>query len=91
MRSIYKYELQVIERQILSLPEGFNILCVQLQRGIPYIWANVDLQETNIKQVTINTYCTGEIISDVYEEYIGTYQMETECLVYHVFADLDIK
>ena len=42
MRVIYKYQLSVTDNNIISMPIGAEILCVQAQKEVPCIWALVD-------------------------------------------------
>jgi hypothetical protein len=42
LKTIWKYELQAQEREILLMPIGAQILSVQTQRNTPCIWALVD-------------------------------------------------
>lgn len=82
---IYKYPLQVQDKQTIKLPSGYKILTVQVQDSIPCLWAMVD---TSIDCVEVNiiTYGTGSgILSDEELRYIGTYQLNNGVFVFHVF------
>ena len=90
-KRIYKYELGNDEFQLIDMPINSKILCVQLQRGIPHIWVEVDEQyrsEGNFPLVgrQIYTVFTGDIIPSDAERYIGTYQSEEGFIVYHVYC-----
>lgn len=86
MLTIYKYELRVIDEQSIAMPVGAKILCVQLQHGSPYLWALVDADSHVIEFRTIYTHGTGNPIDPVdCKSYIGTYQLQTRGLVFHVF------
>lgn len=84
MKIIYKYELKEIDVNKLSMPEDAQILCVQTQKGIPYIWALVD-DKKEVKSKFIMTIGTGHPMPDNPKKYIGTYQLFEGDLVYHVF------
>lgn len=82
---IYKYPLQVQDKQTIKLPSGYKILTVQVQDGIPCLWAMVD---TSIDCVEVNiiTHGTGNgIFGNEELRYIGTYQLNNGVLVFHVF------
>jgi hypothetical protein len=36
---VYKYDLKVIDQQIIEMPVGANLLTVQLQHGNLKLWA----------------------------------------------------
>lgn len=90
MKTLYKYPLEVTDEQTIELPKGAEILCVQVQKEAPCIWAKVDPTPSIIEQVAIKTYGTGELFPDG-EEYIGTYQLYEGDLVYHVFKIIDYE
>ena len=83
MQRIFKYELEVADHQTIQMPTGAQILCVQIQHGVPCLWVLVDPQSTKEKQ-TIRVYGTGHMIERD-GDYVGTFQ--TNGLVFHVFAE----
>jgi hypothetical protein len=86
--TIWKFPLEVTDIQILSVPEVFEPLCVQMQINQPCIWAKV--QEGPLtKRVTIFTYGTGHPITQDGTTYLGTYQLAGGQLVFHVFVSAD--
>lgn len=94
MRTIHKFPLAITDHQFIALPSQVKILCVQMQRGVPCLWALLDPDEPSHK-VTIIMRGTGHPIDDDAEtgEYIGTVQQEivglaSSILVWHVFARL---
>jgi hypothetical protein len=56
MIRVFKYQLAIADRQVLSMPKGAKILCVQIQRASPQIWALVDDAVTITDQRIIHTY-----------------------------------
>jgi hypothetical protein len=80
MKTVYKYELRSQDASI-KLPKGAEILTVQLQNGIPTLWALVD-PENVLEDRFISTVGTGWEVSDNMK-YICTY-MEGY-FVWHVF------
>lgn len=85
-KTIWKYSIATTDYQELTLPNGANILTVQVQGGIPCLWALVDPEEQN-SRVKIRIFGTGHVIEDQDElKYIGTYQLNGGGLVFHVFT-----
>lgn len=85
MKTIYKYKLEVTDEQIIEIPAFSEILTVQTQNEIPYIWALVDpkFYACNYKFRIIGT---GHKIEDGFNgKYIGSVQLSSDKLVFHVF------
>ncbi len=89
MITIYKYQLGVVDSQTVSMPTNAQILTVQVQNGIPCIWAAVDPDaQTQIR--TFHTYGTGHAVNTSVELfYIGTYQLHGGGLVFHVWEEIN--
>lgn len=86
MRQIWKYPLQVENRQVLELPVGSNILSVQTQNRVPCMWVMVDPSEKELEAVELYTIGTGHSIPDDLElTHIDTYQLDNGALIFHVF------
>ena len=83
MITIYKYPLIIDDRQIIQMPSDAVLLCVQVQRGIPCLWARVD-EDNAAESRVILTRGTGHAAAGV-GDYVGTYQIEGGQLVFHVF------
>jgi hypothetical protein len=86
--TIWKYPLDVVDSQIVEVPEGAKILAVQAQGDVPCLWALVD-PERPAETRTIHTYGTGHPVDDLAamsSRYIGTYQIAGGKLVFHVFV-----
>ncbi len=89
MANIFKYPLKVTEWQFVSMPEGAEILCLQMQRETPCLWALVDPAMAP-KMRKIHIYGTGHDIPDnLHRMYVGTFQMEGGMLVFHVFEAVE--
>jgi hypothetical protein len=84
MATIYKYQLEP-GRTELRMPEGAQVLTVQMQHGEVCMWAKVDPgapQEDRAFEV----YGTGHQMPDEPRlVYVATFQMEGGALVWHVF------
>lgn len=85
-KTIYKYELEITDSQVVKMPVGAKILSIHIQNGIPCIWALVNPNEKSTTGTIIETYGTGHGIGydiSLGGIFIGTYQ--TKGLVFHVF------
>ena len=84
--TIWKFELEKEDIQSIQMPVGAEILCLQMQGGKPCIWALVNPQADNETRGFI-TYGTGHVVpTEPYNHiYIGTYQLFSGDLVFHVF------
>jgi hypothetical protein len=86
MRTIWKFKLQTTDEQELLMPEGSEILTVQIQDGEPCLWAMIENTESKPEKRLIEIFGTGNPInSHGPREYIGTYQLGGGALVFHVF------
>lgn len=82
--TIWKYPLEIYESQSIAMPEGAEILAVQLQDGNPCLWALVDPSRPT-GPVLVQAVRTGRAF-DPMGEYIGTCVMFDGELALHVFA-----
>lgn len=87
MKTIYKYPLEITDLQEVEIPEGAQILCVKLQKGTLCLWAVVDPAE-KLTARRIQILGTGHPIHEPNIEYIGTFLMNNDSLVFHVFEVL---
>ena len=92
MRTIYKYQLQITDAQVIYMPPNSTVISVAVQDGFLYCWAAVDIfpgDETELFTVTIRIYGTGQPLEmdapllGRYERFIGTVLMPP--FVWHVF------
>jgi hypothetical protein len=86
MREIWKFPLEITDRQNISMPCVFRLLTVQVQNGQPVAWAVV---EPKSARVEVRFFCVGTgnpemILSDI-QAYLGTVQLDG--LVWHYFWD----
>lgn len=58
MRTIYKYPIVIQPRQVLPLPDDYKILHIELQDGVPCLWADIDT-ENPITNCVILMFGTG--------------------------------
>ena len=84
MLTIFKFQLQVTDTQVLTVPAGATPICVQTQNGEPCIWMKVLNEEAHRKMV-IFIHGTGHQITSPSAKYLDTFQMREGALVFHVF------
>lgn len=87
-RTIYKYDLEVTDEQVLELPANAEILTVQMQHDAPKLWAIVDVPQRSatVQNRRIAIYGTGHAMNQsASHRYIATFQMRDGSLVFHVF------
>jgi len=83
--AVYKYEILPGEHIDIDLPQGAEILTVQIQGDQPCIWAMIDTRAP-IQRRRFRLAGTGHPISDPDAlTYIGTFQLYEGALVYHLF------
>lgn len=86
MTVIHKYTLALNRMQVISMPKGAKILCVQLQRQVPCMWAEVPTNHTKVatQERTIAMYATGHDRVDPNAKYLGTVTFD-DSLGIHVY------
>jgi hypothetical protein len=91
-KTIWKYILCVAGRQTFPMPDGAQVLSVQMQGNDVCMWAMVDPRARK-KCRTFHVFCTGHEISDPYDLcHVGTVQdFGGSPLVFHVFEDLAVR
>lgn len=82
---IFKYPVVVTDHQVVRMPEGAKILCVQMQGASPCVWAMVDEQQASENR-DVYIFGTGHPLPDIPLTYIGTFQIHGGALVFHAFV-----
>lgn len=94
-KKIYKYSVDIIGEQVITLPKGSEILTIQTQIDEPKMWVLVDPKETEKEEVVLETLGTGENIPDTENgterKYLASYQIRGGGLVFHVFQKVSLK
>lgn len=87
MRTIWKFALgEPRGVSEVEMPAGAEVLCVQVQYGVPCVWAIVDQGSAARERRVFLTYGTGHAHDEaVRGKYLGTYQLLDGSLVFHVF------
>lgn len=84
MKTIWKFPLRVDDAQTFDMPQGAEVLSVQLQRGQPCAWAIVD-DSKPLSPVTIQMRGTWHPLGSV-GKHVGTFQLHGGDIVFHAFA-----
>jgi hypothetical protein len=85
-KTIWKFPLQIMDRQEIKVPMGAQILSVQVQDGIPCMWAMVEPDSSIFDTIYIEIFGTGHPIdcgNGNNRKFISTIQLRS--LVFHVF------
>lgn len=82
MRTIWKYQLRLIDVQEVDMPLNAEVLHLDMQGPYPCIWVYLDPDLNGTERRTFVTHGTGHKIPDNHV-YIGTYQDGP--FVWHVF------
>ena len=85
MNTIYKYKLEVTDRQRITLPLNYEILDIQVQHKDVCMWVLVPLKQDTKEMAIIEIFGTGHTINTHDRKYISTFQMNGGDLVFHAF------
>lgn len=87
MKTIHKYDLPCCDEVTIGMPASAKVLCVKTQDERPKLWALVDDQEPIVERV-FYIRGTGHRCDDLDNncEYVGTFLMRNDGLVFHVFS-----
>jgi hypothetical protein len=83
MITIYKYQFQIADKVIIEMPAQAQILSVQVQNGMPTLWAKVN---TDRQKETRSFFVFGtshELNPHFEYEHVATIQIHN--LVWHIF------
>lgn len=84
-KAVWKYPLEAAASVTVQMPQGAQILCVQVQHDTPTIWALVDTSMPFEKR-EFHTYGTGHEIPDSeILAYVGSWQLHGGAYVFHTF------
>lgn len=89
MKQIWKYRLE-LGTCIIGMPKGSEILTVQNQYEVAYVWALVDPNK-EVEERIFEVIGTGHNIepSKNKRKYINTFQLQGGFLVFHVFEIIE--
>lgn len=83
MKTIYKYQIEIADMQVIKMPAGWEIISIQNQNDILTAWAIVDPEKKDV-EVCFAIYGTGHPMRNINQSHIATVQMDNG-LVWHVF------
>ena len=86
MLKVYKYPLRPNDYIDIQLPKGGQILTIQTQGDMPYLWALVNPDNPRMKR-RFRLAGTGHPINESMSElfYHGTFQLHGGALIFHLF------
>ena len=85
MKAIWKYSIPIEGEFTINMPEGAVPLCVQVQDNVPCIWVLVR-PGPQVDCRRFRLHGTGRPLDDVgLGRYVGTFQMGSGALVWHLF------
>ena len=91
MTTVFKYALEITDRQEIPLPPRATILSAQVQRGKICLWVSIDPDELNLAEPRhIRIHGTGHLITESLR-FIDTVQLSGGKLVFHVFEVTDLR
>lgn len=85
---IFKFILMSVPGQIVRMPAKSEIMDVQIQSGVPVMWALVD-DSSEIIDVKINMYWTGEELRKSNSEEIYLATVQDGEIVCHFFMEVE--
>ena len=87
MKTVYKFDLIIADEQTILLHPSAEILHVALQdcRSTLCLWALIDTADVSLRLRRIFIHGTGHDVGDAPKKYIGTFQLDSGRLVFHVF------
>jgi hypothetical protein len=83
MKTIFKYGLDLTDKQKIQLPAGAIILSTMMQYGQLRLWCEVESETTRTEEREIMIVGTGNPINSTAYKYIGS--VIDGSFVWHVF------
>lgn len=83
---VYKYPLVPNDWISVSMPEGAEALCVQIQHGAPFLWARITVGNPLVIR-HFRIAGTGHDLDGNVGRHVGSFQLAGGDLVFHVFED----
>ncbi|KKM03128.1 hypothetical protein LCGC14_1777590 [marine sediment metagenome] len=85
MKTIWKFVIEIDDTIEVMMPQDAKILTVQIQHEMATIWAMVDTCKSDVKRILRIVGTGHEISPKIIGDYIGTFQIDSGNLVFHVF------
>lgn len=84
MKAIWKFPAPLNGTVAISMPQGAEVLCVQVQNGLPCIWALVEPGNGDGRR-WFEWRGTGQEFMGAPGRYVGTIQLNGGAFVWHLF------
>jgi len=82
---VWKYSLDVTDRQDIEMPAGAIPLHVGVQRGVVCVWCEVDPTMPKVP-TQVRIVGTGHAFEkDRQEKHVGTFELDNGSLIFHVY------
>ena len=85
MDAIYKYELNTTIPTDLALPEGAQVLDIQMQNEKPVLWARVNVNAKTVQRTFVPVPTGADPTHLEPAKYIKTVQFLKGALVFHFY------
>lgn len=85
MKTIYKYELPVLGETITIEGQFNNLLTLQLQNNIPYIWMEIDTDRPKM-ELSITAVGTGWSLDLLKDEWHYIDSIMDDRIMYHYYV-----
>lgn len=83
--TVYKYQLPSFSDVVdISMPSGAAVLYVDVQHGVPCLWARVDPDALAVRR-RFRIAGTGHPLGKNVSKHVGTFQLQGGSLIFHVF------
>lgn len=86
MKTIWKHALRM-GSNVLEAKGYLDIISLHTQRGGPCVWFICDPSSEMIVRKRITIYCTGDNLPENPGRFIGTFLVNSDTLVFHVFEE----
>ena len=86
MKTIWKWQVPMMDEFQIPMPAGAQLLSLQVQHGKPQLWALVDQNaDAEMEYRWFRNYETGHVLPDDPGDYVGTYVAMDGRFVGHLF------
>lgn len=83
--TVWKFDVKLDDDTIVDMPQGAQVLSVQLQHGVPCVWALVDSDRPKVER-RFSWRGTGHPCDGlVAKMFVGSIQMHGGSLIFHLF------
>ena len=89
-KTIWKFQLEVTDKQFIRMPKEAELLSVQTQNETPCLWALVN-PNSPTEERCFEVFGTGHPVHcdmGIDRKFIGTFQLQGGVLVFHLFERL---